>query len=154
MCVLVTCKAYSFSDKHVTSGWKEEEKKKKDRKGREKLFLPTVGIFPLGCTKNYCVARGQDEKYMSGERIFPWQPAPVRALLIYAFHTEKCCVLFYCALCSHCAKKELISRVTRNSAGSPAFCQFIYWEEYTHAHTNTHTHIHTHTGFFTGRSYH
>ncbi len=74
--------------------------KKKDE-GKGKTSSSNSGeYFPLRCTKSYCVARGKDEKYMSGERIIHQQPAPVRALLKYTFHTAKGCLCLLFILCA------------------------------------------------------
>lgn len=106
------------------------------RQERGKVFFPTVGIFSLCCTKSYCVARGQDEKYMSGERIFPRQPAPLIVLSQLRFSYRQPCVLSYRDFCCHSVMKGLISRLTWYHADSPAFGQFSYWEERTHTRTN------------------
>lgn len=100
----------------------EEKKKKRQERKEENYFFKQWEYFPYCCTKSYCVARGQDEKYMSGERIFPWQPAPVRALLSYAFHAKKKTKEKSCMFCCRAVRGVDIE----SRAGSPASCQFIY----------------------------
>lgn len=79
-CLLVTCEAYSFSDKYFTAGW-EKGGEKQEMRGENYFFL-AAWLFSFCSTKSYCVARGQDEKCVSAERIsFQRKPAPVHVLL-------------------------------------------------------------------------
>lgn len=145
MCVLVTCKAYSFSDKHVTVGWK---KKERDRKGREKLFLPTVGIFPLCCTKSYCVWReGKMRNTWAVKGFF-------HGNLLLCMHFSSTLFIRKNAACLSIVPSILILcdkgadiKSDQEQCRQPCFLSIYLLGGVC-------THTHTHTSFFTDRSYH
>ena len=71
-------------------------KKNIDRKGRGKnYFLQHWEYFPLLYKELLCGERGQDEKYMSSERIFPWQPAHALFQLCFSYRKMQRVFLLY-----------------------------------------------------------
>lgn len=68
----------------VTAIWQQDEKRQ-EGKGENH------GIFSLFYTKSYYVVREQEDKYMSGRRIFPWN-------LLLCMQKNTTFFFFYCAL--------------------------------------------------------